>query len=340
MQPINPRKSALLFAFRAAPLAVAARVILTLAVVLAGSGCVTANFTRPVASLKQSIDTAGSAIGGYYTELNRYERDLYLEGIACDPALRVEMTDANGNPTPLLGQKFSAESIKARMDAIALLGIYAGRLAELAGNSAPQKFSAGVTALGTNLSELQTTFADLGAGDRTARNYVGPVSQLIGIAGEMYLEKKREDLVKTAVEQGAPRFNAIVDLLEQDMVGVIEPLRSTGLKQTLAARVSAYNNVDGHDALAVRRKMTVAERRDALTAIQNAADQYDAFVASNPTGVITGMRDAHAALLKYAESKHNPSDFSELLSAVEAFQAKAERLAVAVRQIQALSKTR
>ena len=308
--------------------------------VLIGSGCVTANFTRPVASLQQSIDTAGTAIGGYYTELNRYERDLYLEGIACDPALRVEMKDANGNPTPLLGQTFSAESIKARMDAIALLGTYAGRLAELAGDGAPRQFSPGAAALGTNLFALQTTFAKLGAGDKTAGNYVGPVSQLIGIAGEMFLEKKREDLIKTAVEQGAPRFNAIVDLLEQDMVSVIEPLRRSGLKQTLATRVNAYNNVDGHDAVAERRRMTVAERQDALNAIQNAVDQYDAFVASNPAGVITGMRDAHAALLKYAESKHNPADFSELISAVETFQAKAERLAVAVRQIEALSQSK
>jgi len=317
-----------------------ARFVFTLGLVLVCSGCVTANFTKPVASLKQSIDTAGSSIGSYYTELNKYERDLYLEGVAYDPALRAEMMDANGNPTPLLGQKFSSESIKARMDAISLLGTYAGRLAELAGSDAPQKFSSGVTALGTNLYELQTTFANLGAGDKTAKNYVGPISQLVGVAGEMFLEKKQEDLVKKAIVQGAPKFNAIVDLLEQDMVGVIEPLRSTGLKQTLATRVNAYNNVDGHDALEERKKMTVAERRDVLNAIQNAADQYDMFVASNPTGVITGMRDAHAALLKYAESKHNPSDFSELLSAVEAFQAKVERMAVAVQQIQALRKSK
>jgi hypothetical protein len=64
----------------------------------------------------------------------------------------------------------------------------------------------------------------------------------------------------------------------------------------------------------------------------------DALIAFNPTEAISGIREAHAALLKYAESDKKPKNFSELMSAVEALQSKAERIAAAVQQIRELRK--
>jgi hypothetical protein len=162
--------------------------VLVLAACL-GTGCVTANFTKPVGSLKSSVDTASTAVGSYFTELNSFERDLYLEERVFDPQLRVEKTDADGKPTPLVGRFFTAESIKARMDAISLLGAYANRLAELAGSDAPQKFSSAAQALGTNVTSLIGSFGNLSDKDTTAKDYVGPISQIIGIVGEFYLER-------------------------------------------------------------------------------------------------------------------------------------------------------
>ena len=316
---------------------------LLLSAVCLGTGCVTANFTQPIGSLKSGIDTTSTAVGSYFTELNSFERDLYLEERVFDPQLRIEKINAAGKPTPLVGQFFTAESIKARMGAITLLGIYANRLAELAGSDAPQKFSSAAQALGANVNSLVGTFGSLSGKDPTSKDYVGPISQIIGIVGEFYLEKKRDTLLERAIRDGAPQVNRILDLLEIDLQNVVLPLRQTGIAQSLAVRLDAYNNTKDAagltvDAAARRAGLTVAQRQELIEGIRSAAKQYDALITFNPTEAIAGIREAHAALLKYVESDRKPADLSELMSAVEALQSKAERIATAVQQIRELRK--
>ena len=303
------------------------------------SGCVTANFTKPIASFKTSTDTAATAVGTYFTDLNEFERNLYLDDIAYDPTLRVAAVDENGKPTPLVTQIFSAASIKARMDALALLGNYANRLADLAGSSAPGDFSTAAQALGTNLFSLNKTFTSLSkTSDPSAGGYIGPVSQIAGLVGEFYLAEKRDKMVADAIAKGAPAITNILNLLENDLNTVVVPLQKTGIAERLANRVTAYNNTtdtNGNviDALAQRKAMSVAQRQEALDVIGAAAEQYDLLVTSNPTEAINGIREAHAALLKYAQSSRKPQDFAQLLSAIEAFQAKAQAVSAAVQQI-------
>lgn len=314
---------------------------LTIAMFLACvcSGCVTADFTKPTASLKSSIDTASTAVGVYFTELNDFERDLYLDDRIYDPQLTVLGTDPNGKPTPLVAQFFKPASIKARMDAIALLGSYANRLAELAGSTAPQDFSSAAMSLGTNLTQLNGTFTSLtGAKDPTAQSYIGPVSQIIGLLGQLYLEGKRDAMVTDAITKGAPAVTNILDLLQNDLDTVVVPLRKTGIAERLANRVTAYNittDASGNpiDAVAQRKAMTVAQRQEAIDGIRSAAQEYDLLISFNPTEAINGIREAHAALLKYAQSGRSPKDFAALMSAVEALQTKVNRVAAAVQQI-------
>jgi hypothetical protein len=307
--------------------------------VLVGSGCVTANFTQPTASLKSSIDTASTAVGTYFTELNTFERDLYLDERVYDPKLQVLEIDDQGNPTPLIGQLFKPASIKARMDALALLGSYSSRLADLAGSQAPENFSSATLALGTNLTGLDATFMGLvGTKDPTASQYIGPVSQIIAVTGEFYLQEKRDAMFTEAVKKGAPAVTNILDLLQNDLEMVVVPLRQTGIKERLAVRVDAYNKTKNSrgeviDAVEKREAMTVAQRQEAIDAIRNAAQQYDLLISSNPTEAINGIREAHAALLKYVQSDRRPKDFADLMSAIEALQTKVERVASAVQQI-------
>jgi hypothetical protein len=304
------------------------------------SGCVTANFTKPIASFKSSTDTAASAVGTYFTGLNQFERVLYLDDRIYDPDLRIEATDSAGNPTPLIGQIFKADSIKARMDSLSLLGSYADGLAALAGNTAPQNFATASMALGTNLLSLDKTFTSLShTSDPSAGGYIGPVSQIIGVVGEFYLEKSRDDKVADAITKGAPAVTNILNLLQSDLETVVAPLKATGLAQQLAEELAAYNNtkdVNGNviDAKQQRRVMTVAERQAAIEQIGTAAEQYDLFISSNPTEAINGIREAYAALLKYAQSDKSPKNFAELMSSIQAFQTKAATIAAAVQQIQ------
>lgn len=301
------------------------------------SGCVTARFTEPITSFRDSINTSSITIGNYYTELNQFEREIYLDERLYDPTKEVLSTDKEGNPTPLLGAPFSAESIKARTDAIALLGIYAQRLGELAGSEAPKQFAEGAKILGDNLFNLQKTFEKLGKDDEgkktidaTANNYSGPIGTIVGVIGSIYIEKQRDAAVKTAIEDGAPAVRTVLALLQKDLTEVIDPLKRTGLKQKLAVRVTDYNEN--------REAISFEKRKQILAEIDAAASRYEAASNANPANLIQSMSEAHESLVKYAGSPKTPQTFAELLSVLEAFKLHAQEVANAVRQIRDLRK--
>ena len=297
------------------------------------TGCVTANFTQPVASFQKSVNTSSAAIGSYFTNLNEFERQLYLDELALNPEKKLEATDKGGRPTPLLGQYFQAASMKARMDSLALLGVYGQRLADLAGSSAPQQFSDNAKALGASLTDLDKTFSQLSRAtpDKTAAAYIGPVSAIIGSLGKMYLEQQRDQAISEAVNNGAPAVRTILQLLEQDLVNIVKPLQETGLEQELAERVKYYN--EHRD-----KGMNLKGRMELLDNIHAHATAYEASLAFNPAGLIQSMRQAHDALVKYANAPRTPQNFNDLISALQTFDQNAQEVAKDIEQIRQATK--
>lgn len=256
------------------------------------TGCVSAQFSQPVASFRDSVSSSASVISSYYTNLNSFERKVYLESVLTNPKARVLAVDANGKPTPLRGALFDGRSIKARLDAINLLGAYGQRLADLAGSKAPSQFSSAATALGTNLTSLTGTFQSISSAhtanpqtttDATAASYIGPISSLIGTLGQMYIEQDQAKALGIAITDGTPKVNQILDLLETELKTIIEPAQITGLLQELSDKVLDYNQrVDAanipppanpNDPKAV--PFSEEERSAALTDISGALSRLD-----------------------------------------------------------------
>jgi hypothetical protein len=206
------------------------------------AGCTTTNFTQPVASFRQSVNTSTAAIGAYYVNLNAFERQLYLDNIALDPTQKVGERQ-NGKPTPLVGEIFQPASIKARMDALSLLGTYAQRLTDLAGGKASQQFSTAANALGEGLIGLDETFSQLSKKeDKTAATYIGPISSLVGCIGKMYQQKQIDADLRKVINDGSKTVDAVLDLIQSDLVNVIKPLQTTGLHERLANHIAYYND--------------------------------------------------------------------------------------------------
>ncbi|XXF77694.1 hypothetical protein P2318_32285 [Myxococcaceae bacterium GXIMD 01537] len=290
-------------------------------------GCVRVTMREPITGFQTGVAQASTSLGTYYTEMNRFERNLYLDERLYDPALKVLTTDEANRPTPLLGKVFTPESIRARQDALALLGAYADRLAALAGSESPAQFTASAQAMGDNLGTLTQRVSTLAQqGDSAAAKYVGPVTTLVGVLGDMYLETRREKALEVAVDKGAPQVRDIINLLEADLVEVIKPQRLTGLKQSLAMRVAFYN--EG------RSKLTLAERRAVLQDIDKAVDQYEALVVFNPTALTGALRDAHEGLVVFAKSDRKPKDFDEFIGVLKGFQGRVDIASAAVKRIQ------
>lgn len=301
---------------------------LVLCLALTGIGCGNKQFREHISTFQQSVEATSAAVETYYTEINEFERELYLQERLLDPREEVLLTDRTGSPTPLMGGPFGPESIQARTDAIRLLGLYGQRLAELAGTEAPARFAAGAEVLGKNLDNLADTFGSLK--DDSAPNYVGPIGAIVGVYGQMILESRRDAALRAAIEDGAVAVRTVLALLEKDLTNIIDPQRRTGTLQKLASLVTFYNTE--------RVQMGLAERRQLLEEIRRTAARYELLVSSNPADAIRSMSEAHEALVKYARSNRRSENLSELLSALEEFQNRAQRIGDAVQQLRELRK--
>jgi hypothetical protein len=306
------------------------------AIGLSATACVTTNFTQPVASFQQSVNSSSASIGTYFQELNALERSVYFADLATDPKKRLEAVDRDGRPTGLTGQVFSAEAVKARMNALFLLGIYAQRLADLAGSDPGTKFASNVNALGSSLVSLDKTFTQLStppaagtpAKDPAAAAYVGPISDLVGTIGKLYLNVERDKLIAEAVNNGSPKVNMILDLLEADLNSVVVLLVNSDLHVQFGDAVQDYNGR--------KDKLSTEQRAALLTAIGFRADAYYAALGSNPTALIQSIRTANAALVKYANAPRTPQNFSDFLSALQTLAQSAQDMANDVDKIKAI----
>lgn len=259
------------------------------------TGCLNNRYITPVTSFQSSATQTISVISDFYSSRNSYEAQLYLADIANDPTLPVATKDTSGRPTPLMLSTFSPEGIKARLDAISLVSVYASRLYDLANTTAPADFENAATALGTNLSSLNTTFSKLsGTGDSTANSYVGPITSVIGTIGKMYLNGKRDSLVKTGIQEGATPVNAILLLIKSDMDNIFSLEAITAANDQLATDIVAYNTDRAH--------LTYEQRVARLNTIATAASVATSATASVPSQLVSSMIAANKALLKSAAS--------------------------------------
>ncbi len=283
----------------------------TLLALLLQFGCAANRYLAPVTSFRDKTQQTIGTLSDFYSSRNSYEVDLYLQTVASDSTLPVQQTDAQGNATPLGKPVFSPASIKARLDALNLVGAYAGRLSDLASTGAPASFQTAATTLGTNLSALDKTFQSLGAADPTAGKYIGPITNLLGAFGKMFLEQKRDVLIQNAVKDGAPQVETILSLIRDDMDKIFSVQVVTGSNERLATLVVAYNSD--------RAKLSYEQRVSRLAAIKAASTEAAASVGSAPAALVTAMMDAHKALVQAATTplKERTASFNALATALD-----------------------
>jgi hypothetical protein len=288
-------------------------------------GCLNNRYIVPVTAFQTTTAQTVHVLSDFYASRNAYELQLYLSNVASDPSLKVLTVDANGVPTPLGAPVFAPGSLKARLDALSLVGAYASRLYDLANTSAPADFETAATALGTNLSSLGATFQTLGAKDATATAYVGPVTTLVGIIGKMYLAGKRDALVRQAIQDGGPVVDTILVQIRDDMDKVFALEISTGTNQTLAQLIGDYNTQ--------RASLSHDERVAKLAQIAAASEAASS--TSAPSQLVASMQDANNALLKAAQASKSDKQLSlaSLNDALSAWSAEVQTLATEIKPL-------
>lgn len=290
------------------------------------TACSVNRYRTPVGAFRDRVQQSTAVLADYYASRNAHEIDLYLTEIAADPDLEVLLTGPDGKPTPIGKPTFSPAAIRARLDALDLIGVYATRLASLANSEAPANFHDAASLLGQNLGTLDKTFQSLqGQKDPTANQYIGPVANLIGAFGAMVLESKRDAALTKAIQQAAPEVNKILALVKNDLDTVFQPLAVTGANQRLATLTTAYRQD--------RRKLTYEQRKARLVEIKDAVRARSSDLTSAPSSVVTSLGAAHDALLRLAQSKRRPADFSEFTSSMEIWTSRITYLSGQVRTL-------
>ena len=74
---------------------------------LTQAACATAKWAGPIGEFKRNVDESVTVVASYYGNLNEFERHLYLENAAADPAVRLGQRDEKGNSTALAGMVFA-----------------------------------------------------------------------------------------------------------------------------------------------------------------------------------------------------------------------------------------
>lgn len=289
-------------------------------------GCLGNRYIAPATTFRDKTQQTIGVLGDFYSSRNSFEIEIYLQARAADKTLKVELTDSEGHQTPLGAPVFSPAGINARLDSLNLVGVYADKLYNLSNPDQNASFSTAATTLGASLSSLDKTFQKLqGASDPTASKYIGPVSSLIGTIGQMFLDRKRDELVTQAIRDGAPQVDAILSQIRDDMDKIFSLEVTTGANEKLATLIHAYN--------ADRSTLAYEQRASRLAEIKAAADEAAASVGSAPSSVVTSMMEAHKALVKFANSPKNarPRSFAAFNTALDQWATQIQDVATQIK---------
>lgn len=291
-----------------------------MALALLATSCGSAQaYSRHIKTFQESYDEASPALAELYTGLNRWNRrGQWMVSVCSEPP---ETPVESDRPPPgflsyrqLFEPPFGRNAIQARLDALELVGRYAQRLAELSNTEAPAQFAEASSTLGQRLGGLETRVRTL-AGESDFTAVAGPIGAIVGAIGQTYLEgRTRAELRRSILAAGAS-VEAVLDFLERDLALTVDRMHELRTRDVLTTCATYYNN---HYAAWSR-----AQRRDFLDELEEVIQLQEGYESANPTRMIRAMRDAHEALVRFAQDPGSASTSSQrLASAMELFAAR------------------
>ena len=143
------------------------------------------------------------------------------------------------------------------------------------------------------------------------------MSTLVTAVGNMYLNHRRNQMVKDAILQGGPQVDSILARVKDDMNNIFALQVSTGASEQLATLVRAYNKD--------RAQLSYEQRVARLAEVKAAVESGTAAAVSAPAQLVSAMLTANDALLEAAKQKHG--NFADLNAALNTWSSEIETLA-------------
>ena len=165
--------------------------------------------------------------------------------------------------------------------------------------------------LSAEQSELVNTFIGLSKtkaedalADISAHEYIVPVSKVLGLLCETYLERRIENELVDAIKDAKEDVDKILELLETDLKRVRPNGELIWKEGRLSLRVYRMDKWNGMDFL---------ERTELVKQFQTLQNKLKLAQSTTPFEIISRIQRAHDALFKYATSDRKKPDLEELI---------------------------
>jgi hypothetical protein len=294
---------------------------LVLITVLSTTACGPAGFQEPIGKFQSSSSVVIASTRLYVSELNKVERDQYVNRQLSD---RAEISLGEIEAV----QVFNQEGLKARLDALDQLAKYGNLLSTLAKSNAPDKIQAEAKDLGTAINSLSATVSGLsGAHDDKFKAAVTPVTAIVGQILSLIVERKIERALDKAIKEGELPINNLIAVIRDD-IQIAYQLKRNSFSELRKTLVRDYNRELAKGASADPEKLkTLADR------VRANEDRWEVLATANPGEGLDAMAKAHSALIQYANSAHKVNDLASLVAAMESFAARAAAIGKAVQSL-------
>ncbi|PYY80208.1 hypothetical protein DNK59_25310 [Pseudomonas sp. TKO26] len=271
----------------------------------------------------------------YYTQQNELARRFYFTQIKYHKEKHIEFANQNGVKTPLYF-RYSPEGIKARLDAIRLIGAFGNKLAVMAGADSPQRISDTSAGILASVSGLDQEFRKLTGVEALHKDeFAQGSSQLVSAITKMYAEKIQQDALKAAIQNGHAAVETILVALQADLKDLSfknQGMFSTQLSdlaylynQGVDARIAAQESktpMKGPAAAQTSPQFTDTQLLDILGQAQATAALYEGSVSQRPDEVIAAMRKANDDLYEFSMHPKGDNALVALNASLESFNAR------------------
>jgi hypothetical protein len=215
-------------------------------------------------------------------------------------------------------QLVTPPEIDVRTKALDQLNAYAANLGGLASGKAvsdistqTDKLSKALDGLAKEASGLPASKATFISNPRFGKSLDLLAAAFGALARVLAEHKARAELEKSIADTKQP-IDSLLDLLQQELEGAYARQQATlGAQQVYFLNMYKDERSGGHPDST--RLLLLGDR------IKSYLQQKAALDAAAPGPSVTAMRTAHAALVNYAQSKHDPKTLKELLDAAQAF---------------------
>ncbi|MBW4530595.1 MAG: hypothetical protein KME02_07910 [Aphanothece saxicola GSE-SYN-MK-01-06B] len=202
----------------------------------------------------------------------------------------------------------SSEALGIKLELLGTLSDYADALAKISASKSPQKFQDNVSRLSAAFTSVEGKFAT----SPSSTKYVGPLANIAGVLGKLYLENLQWNTIRDVIITTSPEVDKLLGFLKTDLQ-LAENVYDTQFSST-AKNLREFYNDRG------RLTLPLSQRQEILKQLSTITKTRRLLASSSPSRSIENLIKVNSELNRLAQGAQpgNIAELRQLLSIYEA----------------------